>query len=172
MEGVRQDRDADEHHNRQGRHRDQRRRRVLRLRRTERRHAVRHRLDAGHRRAAVRERRQQQEQRERLVRGHDGIGRRHRMNAAAHDAKRADADEDQRADDEEIGRDGENLPRLADASQVAEHQQHDERERQLHAVHVPLRKRRRDRGDARGDAHRDGQDVIDQQRRGSDTARS
>ena len=79
--------------------------------------------------------------------------------------------ERQRGDNEEVRRDREDAARLADASQVPDHQQRDESERQLHAVDVPVGECRCERRDARRDADRHRQDVVDQQRAGGDERR-
>ena len=65
------------------------------------------------------------------------------------------------ADDEEIGRHGKDAARFADAAQIAEHQDRDEREEELHPADVEIRERRRERGDAGRDADGDREDVVD-----------
>ena len=161
---LRKQRDAEKHRDRQRRHHQHRRRGVLCLRRPERRHAVRYRLHASHRRAPIGEGSQDEEHRQRRAVRSNGVRRHDRLNVTRDDAPDADADQPERRHDEEIGRNREDVAGLADTPQVADHQHHDESERQLDAVHVPLRKRRGDRGDAGRDADRNGQDVVDEKR--------
>ncbi len=100
-----------------------------------------------------------------------GFGDLHGLNGAAHRAPRANSDEHQQADDEEICRQGEDPSRLADAAEIAEHDHEHESEGHLDAVDVPFRKRRRDRRHARRDADGDRQDVVDQERARGDERR-
>ena len=67
--------------------------------------------------------------------------------------------------DEEVGRHREDVARLPDAAQVADGQDREKREAHLDAIRIELWKRRRDREDAGGDADRDRQRVVHQQRR-------
>ena len=72
-------------------------------------------------------------------------------------------------DEEDIGRDREDRPALADAAQVDQHDDEDaDASRAGRGCRAQLRERRRDRGHAGRDADRHGQDVVDQQGRGGD----
>ena len=53
----------------------------------------------------------------------DRLGDRQRLHRAADDVPRAEADERQRGDDEEVRRDREDVARFANAAQIADHQQ-------------------------------------------------
>ena len=154
------------------RHRHQRRRGVAALRRPERRHAVRDRLDAGHRRAAVRERRQQHEGRQQAAWPMAGCASScGGAMRAGEIPPRADREHREDADDEEVGGHREDPARLANAAQVADHDQDATKPSAISTRYgTPLRERRRERRDAGGDADRDGQHVVDEQRRRRDQA--
>ena len=168
---VRQQRDPEEHRDRQYRHDDHRRGGVAGFRRPEGRHAVGDGLHAGHGRAPVGERPQQQQQRKRLA---DRLHRFNRVDGyhpSSHGAPRSNGDERKHADDEEVSGSGEDIARLANPAKVAERQNRQKPQRQLDAQMNPVWKRRCERRDAGGDADRDGEDVVNQQRRGGDEAR-
>ena len=127
--GVGENGDADEHRDGEDGHRHERRRGVLRLGRRECRDAVRDGLDARHRRAAVGERRQQQE-----ASSATAAPRARRKRPSTGDDRAGDVADRARpamrprtAHDEEIGRHGEDAARFADAAQVADHQEREER---------------------------------------------
>jgi hypothetical protein len=75
----------------------------------------------------------------------------------------ADGNHREDADDEEIGGSGKQLSRFADATKVAEHQHHDEAEAERDRMRLPLRERGRNGCNARRNADRYRQDVVDQQ---------
>ena len=168
---LRQQCDPEEHRDRKSRHHRHRRRRVFRFWRFECRDTVGDRFHPGHRRAAVREGREEQEQRQRLAHQRHRGGRRDRVNGARQRVPRSHANQDQGRHDEEIGGDGEDVARLANAPEIADHQQEDEAEGELDAIDVPLRKRRRERRDSGCDADGHGEDVVDQERRSRDERR-
>ncbi len=154
--------DAEEHHHRdhpQPHHDDPG---VVRLGRLEGRHAVGHRLHAGERRAASGEGAKEQEEADAFqARRMRRIGRlrqpsRRRL---AH----AEADHGEDAGDEEIGGQGEDLARLADAAQVGDGDAHDGQQAQPHPVGEQTGKGRGDRVDAGRRRHRHGQHVVDEQ---------
>ena len=126
-------------------HPGQGRARVLPFRRFEGGHAVGDRLDAGQRRAAGAERPQHDEERQRTgARELRRFGRRlvHReaIDRVAHEP---DRDQHEDADQEEVGRHGEDAAGLADAAQVEHRHQDDEADAERDAVVVQLRERPR-----------------------------
>ena len=74
------------------------------------------------------------------------------------------------ADDEEVGRHREDAPRLADAAQVAERQEREERQAELDRYGSSSGNADVIASDAGRDADRHRQRVVDQQRRGGDQA--
>ena len=168
-----QEGDADEQDREDHRHRHQRAGRVPRLRRLEGRHARGDRLGAGQGDGARREGPEQDQDRD--ARG--------RVLMAAIDLRRSGVGPvsprtgsgttpspiiRKRRAEEQVGRDGEDAARLAEAAQVAQRDQPDGRD----ADHdLPVVQRRDGRGDLlhggrRG--YRDGQRVVDEQRGGRD----
>ena len=78
-----------------------------------------------------------------------------------------------RLDDVDVGGHREHAARLLDAAEVRDADQRDQRQAEQHPVFrevVELRDRH-DGGDAGGDRHRDGEDVVDEQRRAGDERR-
>ena len=77
-------------------------------------------------------------------------------------------------EDVEVRRQREDAARLLDAAQVRERDQRDRRETQQHAFVRQRMQRgdRRDRAHARAHRHRDGEDVVDEQRRARDHRRA
>ena len=98
---------------------------LRRLGRLERRHAVGDRLDAGQRDRAAGERAQQQERAQRLVSERDALGLARQRARASPVTMCAmpDGDDEQREAHEQVGGDGEDVARLAQAAQVADHDQ-------------------------------------------------
>ena len=82
-----------------------------------------------------------------------------------HDVEQPEADHQQGQPDEQVGRDREDVARLAEAAQVADRDQRDRDEGDLDPVVVDRREHRLDLLDGGGRRHRDGHDVVDQQRR-------
>ena len=85
--------------------------------------------------------------------------------------------DDQRAEDQhvDVGRDGEDAARLLDPAHVQQRDQHDERRRRARTRCVGEARElgdRDDRGDAGRDRHRDGEHVVDHQRRAGDERRA
>ena len=148
--------------------------RVPHLRLAERGYAVADRLDTGHRRAAAREGAQQQPDRERLCRGrdrgrrYDGLG----MPARLHRLPRAPRQHEAETRDEKIGRYRPDESRFARAPQV----QHGDRKQDYEADPKRVGMQGRNRGgecaDARRDADRDVQHVIQHQRRRREQTRA
>ena len=181
VEVVGQHRDAEEQRAEDDRHPRERGRRVLRLRPAERGHAVGDRLDAGERDGARREALEDQEQAERAAglrapprtrSGSNGIVLMS-PNQPKNDCVSPTTTSSGEDDDVEVGRDREDPARLLDAAQVGER---DERRRARGRAapagrRGPERRDRDDRGDAGRDRHRDGEDVVDEQRRAGDERR-
>ena len=146
---------------------------VAALRLLERGDAVADRLDTGQRGAAGGERAQQQEEhgepgqagagllRHEVVLGALGLGQ--GAGGGTDEAEGGHADD---AQHERVDRDGERLAGLAHPPQVHRGQQHDEAHRDRHLVPTDQGQRRAGVLHARGDRHRDGQHVVDQQRAG------
>ena len=86
------------------------------------------------------------------------------------DTEEPDADQGEDADDEEVGRQREDIARFAQAAQVADHDDDERREAKRHGI----RRQRREGGDerehARRDTDRDIEDVIHHQRARRDQA--
>ena len=76
----------------------------------------------------------------------------------------ADADHHEDADEERVGRHREHPARLPHAAQVAPGDDDDEAERDRDAVRAQVAERRVERGDAGRHRHRDGEDVVGEQR--------
>ena len=94
--------------------------------RLERGHPVRDRLDAGQGDRAAGERLEQQEQGQRLRRRRDeDVRLLDRLTVPLDDVEHADGDHEQRQAHEQVGRDGEDVARLAQAAQVADRDQRD-----------------------------------------------
>ena len=91
-----------------------------------------------------------------------------RAEVAEHRAGQAVEDEDRHHHDVAVGGRGEQPPRLADAAQVGHRQQRKQHDRGRDGVVSQRRDRRGDRGGAGRDRHRDGEGVVDQQRRAGD----
>ena len=141
------------------------------LRGLEGRDAVGDRFGAGHRRRAVRERTQDDQQAQCLDARHrrrDARDVRWRPRQHLHHPH---ADEEQRSDHERIGRDREDRAALADATQVDGHDEQDREDDELDLDLAKHRKCRREREHPGRDAHRDREDVVDEQRRCADQAR-
>ena len=83
------------------------------------------------------------------------------------------ADQHREDHDVDVGRHREDPARLLDPAQVRDRDERDEEQRDLDAVvgEISQRRDREDRGDAGGDRHRDGEDVVDEQRRAGDERR-
>ena len=169
-EGVGQVGDADEQDAQQDGHDRQRGGRVPGLRRLEGGHAVGDGLHAGERHRAAGEGSQEQQDGDRL----DGVGRSgqrvHGLDACALEEDPIDAQRDhqQGRSHEEVRGRREDVPRLPDATQVAQRHEDDEEHAQGHGPGQQLRQRRGDLRDRRGDRHRDGQDVVDEEGAGGD----
>ena len=133
--------------------------------------AVGDRLGAGHGGAAVGERAHEEEQPEGLGRdvGRDDAG--HLRRLAEQRAEHAEAEHQQRAAEEDVGRGGEDRAALADAAQVHGHDDQDREDDDRHRDRRENREGRIEGLDACRHADRDGQDVVRQQRRGRDQAR-
>ena len=137
----------------------------------ERRHAVGDGLDAGDRGAARGEGVQHDEQRGAhqqpvvpLAELDHPAARAHGLEAAGHHLGHADPQQHDHVDHEEVGGDGEDLPRLPHAPEVAERDDPDEaRRRSAPGRFEHVERRDQGRG-ARGGRHRHGQDVVDEQR--------
>ena len=84
------------------------------------------------------------------------------------DPERPDGDHQQRREDEQVGRDREDVAGLAQAAQVADGDQADRADPDDHAPIEQRREGRDDLLDRRRGRHRDRQDVVDEQRRGRD----
>ena len=148
-------------------HPGQGRARVLPLRRLKRGHTVRDGLDAGQRRAAAAEGRQDEQDADRLSRGFDFARGDHR--SLRHETLRCGADQTERdhaddADQEEVGRHGEDAARFPNPAQVEQRHQDDESQTERDPMVAELRHRRGQRGHAGGDADRHGDDVAEQER--------
>jgi len=103
-----------------------------------------------------------------------GVGRQRRIDRddAAGEVAIQTRDQEQRdADDEEVGRDREDVPRFPDAAQVADREDGEEPQAHLDAIRFESGKRRQDGQDSGRDADRNGQGVIHEQRRGGDESR-
>ena len=168
--GADQQREPDEHHAQQHPQRDLRALRRAHPRRAERGHAVGDRLDAGHRRAAGGERLQDQHDPER--------GRRPDRAKARSDPgdrvgmKRPHDDHREDAHDEHRGRDHQQLGRLGDPEHVHRRQQRqpdqaDEQQMMREAGEHTAETRR-----AGSQADRDGEHVVDEQRRRGEQRRN
>ena len=100
-----------------------------------------------------------------------GSGRVERHDRAAGVAVEADREQHEDADDEEVGRDGEDAAGLADAAEVAEHQNGQKAEAQSRrGTPSSAGHGRRDGEHAGRDADRHGQRVVDEERRRGDEA--
>ena len=149
----------------------------LRLGLAEGRDAVADRLDAGERGTAGGEGAQQQEdEREAGQALMLGLDRRGRRSAPAWSSPRTSPrkapqrDHDEDADDEDVGRDREELAGLLHAAQVHQREQHDHADRAEHLVLDDEGHGRAEVLDAGGDRHGDGEDVVDEQRAGDGEA--
>jgi len=166
MRDKRDRHEAREEHDRDRAHDHESALRVLDLGATEGLHAVRDRLDAREGGASAREGAQEQQHEGRLaevVHLHvelRALGDGRIAEGCAHKGRH---DHDGDARDEEVGREGEGLARLAHAAQVDRREQDDEPHRELDAPRVERRERRDDVVHARGDRHRDGHDVVHEQ---------
>ena len=136
----------------------------------ERGHAVGHRLHTGQGRTPLGERAEKEERRHRLRPGGHALGR-WRQLPAEEPADVSVPEHAQKARDEEIGRQGEERPRLADAPQVGRGDRGDAEHAEQHAIVVERRERGGERGDPRRHAHRDGEHVVDEERGARDQAR-
>ena len=144
---------------------------VLRLGRLERGHPVRDRLHSGERRAARGESAEDEEQRQ-VLSGRDGRASRERRRVPAEGpANEPIDDQDAEAEDEQVGRQCEELAGLADAPEVAERDEGDERDPEDDPVRVERRDGGRERRHPRRHADGDGQHVVDQQRSARDQPR-
>ena len=146
-EADREEGDADEQDGQQRGHVRQRRRRVLRFRWLEGGHAGRDGLGAGQRHGAGREGSQEEDERQRLEGPlrllQDLVGVAAAL-AEDDDPERPDRDHEQRREDEQVGRDGEDVAGLAQATQVADG---DEADRAHPDDHAPIREHREGRDD-------------------------
>ena len=158
-------RDADEHRAEQHAHDGERLAGVLPLDRLERGHAVGDGLDAGHGRATRGEGVEHQHDRRRADRfERRGIGRHHVLEAAAEDRLvDTGGDHQEHGDDEQVGRDGEDLPGLLHAPEVADADDGDEGEGDRHPVGVERVEGRVEGGHAGRHRHRHGEDVVGEQ---------
>ncbi len=149
----------------QDRHRRHRVGGVLRFGRLERGHAVGDRLDARQRHGPTRERLEEQEDGDRLERVRVWLGVRlgWRDDRPADDVDQADGDDAEGEEHEQIGRDREDVPGLAQAAQVGDGDQRDGHERDLDPEVVGGRDDRLDLGDRRCGRDRDRHHVVDQQ---------
>src|SRR4029079_19395653 len=166
----REERDPDEQHAEEAGHDPQRRRRVSRLRRLEPRHAGRDRLDTGQRDGAGGERPEDEDHRDGLDRVAALLDDRRVPLALAEDddPERADRDHQQRPEQEQVRRQGEDVARLAEPAEVADRDQGDAADADQDAFVEERGKRRRDLLDGRGGRDGDRHDVVDQQRRRGD----
>ena len=89
---------------------------------------------------------------------------------AAEHADEADRDQDEDADDEAVGRQGEDGAALAHAAQIAERHQNEEGEAERHGEARQLRRRGDEGEHPRRHAHRDVEHVVEHQRRRRDEA--
>ena len=85
-----------------------------------------------------------------------------------HDAERPDGDDPEGQPDEQVGRDREDVPGLAQAAEVGDGDQPDRHERDLDPDVVCRREDRLDLGDRGSRRDGDGHDVVDQECRGGD----
>ena len=163
--------DAEKENDGNRRHHQQRLRRVRRLGATEGVDTVCDRLYSCQGARPRGKRSQEDERSDRACAGRDLMGN-DRVRWGAHDAfDEADSDEHEHRDDEAVGRQCERDPALPDAAEVDERDGSDREDTQLD---VPARQGRDgggNREDSAGHRDRDGQHVIDQQRRGRDEGR-
>jgi hypothetical protein len=167
----RQERDTDEQDRQQGRHVSQRGRRVLRFGRLERRYTGRDRLRAGQRDRPGGEGPQQEDEGEWLERPSDLLDDLRlvaRAFAQDDDPERSDGDHQEGGEDEQVGRDREDVARLAQPPEVADGDQADRPHPDVDPPVDECRDRRGDLLDRRGGRNRHRQDIVDQQGRCSD----
>ena len=86
-------------------------------------------------------------------------------------AEQGRTQQDPHHQEEEVRGCREDPPRFAHASEVAEREDHDEAERDRHPPRVEALEDRRQRRRPRGDGHRDGQDVVGEERHAGDLGR-
>ncbi len=164
-EAVGDERDADEQDRQEHCHRHERLGGVPRLGRLERRHAVGDGLGTGQRDRTRGECPEQQQDPDRLERVR-GAGQRVGRRCAFtedEDAEHADPDHEQRGAHEQVGRDREDVSRLAQAAQVPDGDQQDRADADRDRERKQLRHGRRDLLDGRRGRHRDGHDVVHEQ---------
>ncbi len=169
-EGVRERGDAEEEHDEDAAQRQQHAAGGLGLRRPEGGHAVGDGLDPGHRGAPRREGPEDQEGGQRVA----AAGRHRRRcdsGRPAEPLEPAPADQQEVGAEEQIGGQGEEPTRFAHAAEVPDRDDGHADDAQRHPIGVERPDRRRDRRDPGGDAHRDGEDVVDHERRPGDEAR-
>jgi hypothetical protein len=169
---VRKKRQPDEHRHPKPRHHHHGAGGVLCRRFLEHRHAVGDGLHSGQRGAAVGESGEQEKRRDQPgVVGRQHIGRGDGFDTAGHGANRAGEDQAEHDREKGVDRHAEQARRFLEPPQVAEGEQREERQAQPRLADVQRRERRRDRGDAGGDADGHRQRVIDQERCGGGQAR-
>lgn len=139
------------------------------------RHPVADRLDPGERGTAGREGAQQQEHQREPADAHllaadlevGGLGLEFGPGEQPQHAPQQHAAD---REHEQVGRDGEGDPGLLEPAQVAEGQQHQDHQRDRDLVRLEELQQGADVLDTGRDRHRDGQDVVDQQRAGDEHA--